>query len=125
MKKTSFLMAIVIVLSFVFTGCSNHSQADDILSMETLNGNTYNLVDAVYEKGAHFVLGTTETMVIDSDNKFLDSFMNKLNEGGTIEEAYNHAKKQGPFKIVNENDIPETITDFPLYFVGTGKQYLN
>ena len=36
MKKISFMLAIVIVLSFVFAGCSNHSQADDILSMETL-----------------------------------------------------------------------------------------
>ena len=36
MKKISFMLAIVIVLSFVFTGCSNHSQTDDILSMETL-----------------------------------------------------------------------------------------
>ena len=37
----------------------------------------------------------------------------------------NIMSSKGPFKIVNENDIPETITDFPLYFVGNGKQYLN
>ena len=36
MKKISFMLAIVIVLSFVFAGCSNHSKEDDTLSMETL-----------------------------------------------------------------------------------------
>ena len=124
MKKTSFLMAIVIVLSFVFTGCSNHSQADDILSMETLNGNTYNLVDAIYEKGAHFVLGTTNSVYTSDSNRFLAGFIEKLNAGENIYNCfYEGLVKAGKHDKYKDNDNPEGY--YPIIYVGDTRQYLN
>ena len=94
---------------------------------------TYNLVDETFEKGAHFVLGTTELIYTVDGNKFLKYFLDSINEGATIQEAINYANNtleyiEVPIGEKDEStglDITKTVYGLPIYSVGDGTQYLN
>lgn len=61
----------------------------------TINGVTYNLLEATYQKGAHFVLGTTESVYVHNSDAFLEGFLKAIEEGecigGCIERGLDNA----------------------------------
>jgi hypothetical protein len=91
--------------------------------------NTYNLVDATFEKGAHFVLGTTETLYTYQINNWLEYFLDGLLAGNSIEEAIEAANKNFDTITVEYDKEDGTtgtkqVNEFPLYYVGDTTQYL-
>ena len=92
---------------------------------------TYNLVDATFEKGAHFVLGTTETIYADDGNNWLEYFLDSINEGSNIQDAIEDANNcLGNVNIPcgedeNGETISRTVYGLPIYSVGDDTQYLN
>ena len=53
--------------------------------------NGYNLVTSTYNKGAHFALGTTQTILTGTGDKWTKKFFEKADTGATIRECYHHA----------------------------------
>lgn len=93
------------------------------------NGNVYNLVDAIYEKGAHFVMGATEIMYIDTDNAFLYWFLDGINQGKNIEAAYEHVHDNVTSFYVgvkkNQQDtVRIPLNTYPVYLAGDKLQCL-
>lgn len=87
----------------------------------TVGVNKYNLVDATYEKGAHFVLGTTETVYTSDSNDFLKGFLEKMNAGGNVEECV----QQGIQQAGNDVSLSGGETgNYPIIYVGDTYQYL-
>ena len=72
---------------------------------------TYNLVDATFEKGAHFVLGTTETVTTGQSDAFLQGFLEELKNNSDVMTCV----KKG---LVSSSG-------YPITYVGDGSQYLN
>ena len=64
----------------IYLGCST---GDDFIS----NGIAYNTVDTTYNKGAHFVLGTTETLNTGQINNWLEYFLGYISDGENIKNA--------------------------------------
>lgn len=80
---------------------------------------TYNLVTATYQKGAHFVLGTTEKVYTLDSDEFLLGFLEKANEGNfTIDECVYAG-------LVNAGIVSNNTQKFPIIYVGDTNQYLN
>lgn len=51
----------------------------------------FNLVSSTFNKGAHFVLGTTETTYTDETDKWTKKFFEKANTGATIRQCIDYA----------------------------------
>ena len=51
----------------------------------TINGVSYNLVDETFKKGAHYVLGTTQAVVVTDSNSFLEGFLNGVAKGKNVQ----------------------------------------
>ena len=85
-----------------------------------------NLVDTIYEKGAHFVLGTSYYMRTDSDDLFLEKFLEQLRAGRSIEQALTRVNNgNNDFFYKTSDDGPEIKTQqFPLYIRGDQSQVL-
>ena len=82
----------------------------------------YNLVDAIYEKGAHFVLGTTQTTYPEDSDNFLKGFIAKLNAGGNIDDCI----EQGLISAGNGVKYEDNTTGrYPIVYFGDARQYLN
>lgn len=71
----------------------------------------YNLVDATYNKGAHFVLGTNRKTTTSPNNKWTKAFFDKANTGATIQECINYANGEQDYRDV-------------LYYIGDVHQKL-
>lgn len=93
---------------------------------------TYNLVDSTYEKGAHFVLGTTETLYTGQINDWMKYFLDYVNAGCSVGEACTKANLDlgtilvptGEVDAAGEN-IHKEADGLPTYKVGDEIQYLN
>ena len=86
----------------------------------SLGGTNYNLVDATFEQGAHFVLGFTETVVGADVDDFIEGFLLALSRfnDSTIEDCINMA---------NDNVAIDPTNDplgMPIYVRGDKYQYL-
>lgn len=105
----------------------------------TLGGNTYNNVDMTYEKGAHFVLGTTETIYTADNNKWLKYFLDAISTGCSIEDACQSANDDigvikvptGEYVIVEGEEgetslvaVTKEVDGLPTYSVGDDIQHL-
>ncbi len=89
-----------------------------------VNYGSYNLVDETFGKGAHFVLGTTETVYTHDSNDFLLGFLEQLQQGGTIEDCFeNGLRKVGDAYC----EIPEHTEshDYPIIYLGNKYQELS
>lgn len=75
----------------------------------TVDGKSYNLVDAVYAKGAHFVLGFEGSIAADIPIIFLDEFLERCADESIGD-------------IVSDLDASSL---YDLYFVGDTSQYLS
>ncbi len=86
----------------------------------------YNLADSLFQKGAHFVVGSTETIRVSSANTFEDSFIENL-DNPSISDIIN-AINDGSniFKYQPENpELPdETSSIFPGNYIGDSIQSL-
>lgn len=108
----------------LYIGCSTGTDY-------TNSQGTYNLVDETFEKGAHFVLGTTESIYTDDGNEFLEYFLDSINEGSNIQAAIEYAvEKLGNIKVkigekTDGTHITKIVPEFPIYSVGDDTQYLN
>ena len=80
----------------------------------------YNLVDAIYEKGAHFVLGTTQTTYPEDSDNFLKGFIAKLNAGGNIQECIDEGLNEAGEKVPYDDN---TEGKYPIVYVGDASQY--
>ena len=84
--------------------------------------NSYNLVDETFEKGAHFVLGTTEGMYTSNNDKWLELFLGNISRGYNILDAYDAANFElGTIEIPDTN---ETSKGLPAYTRGDEIQFL-
>ena len=96
----------------------------------TIGDTTYNLVDATFEKGAHFVLGTTTKIRTWQGDDWLEYFLESISTGANIQQAIDDANY-----ILNEIIVPYTKEDgseenvtvygLPIYYVGDASQYLS
>lgn len=76
----------------------------------TVAGKSYNLVQSTYKKGAHFVLGTNETISVGEAYAFLDVFLENC-ATGTIYDSIS--------SILGDDPL------FDAYYVGDSHQYLS
>ncbi len=87
----------------------------------------YNLVDKTFEKGAHFVLGLTETVEMDDSVEWLEFFTQRIAAGYSINDASLYATQfTGIVSVMNQTTGNYYyISSFPIYTAGDGNQYLN
>ncbi len=99
----------------LYLGCSTAVN----LQMER----TVNLLSATFDKGAHFVLGTTDTVFTNNSDDFLWGFMKAASEGKNIEACIN----EGRIRAGNQVWLPKTETrgEYPYTYVGDSSQYLD
>lgn len=111
----------------IYLGCNTGA---DI----TVSGNTYNLVDTTYEKGAHFVLGITESITAEQGDQWMEYFLNYLNDGWNIGEACKRANSELGQIVIPENIsyagenviiTNQTSNGLPIYKIGDEIQYLD
>ena len=87
-----------------------------------LDNVTYNLVDETYEKGAHFVLGTTQEIYQNDALLFLNGFLDGISKGLTVGESINNGLNSIPdAKYIVDNQPVK----LPLHYIGDDKQYLD
>ena len=92
----------------------------------TVGGSTYNLVEATFHKGAHFVLGTPIVAPLSTPTQFLSGFLNATYDGqNNVATCIN-----GGVSWVG--DIPDRDNNgnliyyqFPVYYTGDTAQYLS
>lgn len=97
-----------------------------------ISTNGYNLVDAIYNKGAHFVLGTTETIITSTSDLFLARLIEALNTGVDIESACMSAiyideddRDEYEYEYRDESGVLHTTYVFPCYKTGDEFQTLS
>ena len=86
---------------------------------KVVNGEEYNLVDATFAKGAHFVLGITDEVFPSTSTNFLSGFFLELN---TNQSNVLACVLKG---VANVEAVWGEDAYFPLYYVGDKKQYLD
>lgn len=79
----------------------------------------YNLVDSTFEKGADFVLGTTETVYTSDSNAFLNGFLTELSTSQS--NIYTCVQKG----VIKAGNVSSESGSYPLYYVGDFLQYLD
>ncbi len=99
----------------LYIGCNT---ARDFI---TKTGITHNLIVSTYNKGAHFVLGTTEITYTSYNNAWLGYFLEAIEDGSCIGGAYIYAATMlGNVEIENKGTMP-----YPYRCIGDDMQYLN
>ena len=92
----------------------------------TLNGTDYNLVDATYDKGAHFVLGVTEILPVVWEEEWFRLLITHLDSSYSVGEAVEKATMDFSNIQWAFEDTGETIMQpYPYYAKGDGHQYLS
>lgn len=86
------------------------------------DGSYYNLVDATYAKGAHYVLGFKVTMESDLIKPWLTRFIQEIDNGGSIE--YSVEKACVATGLYDGSATNPDLSNY-IYFRGDGDQYLN
>ena len=61
------------------------------LTYTTNSGTSHNLVESTYNKGTHFVLGTTQETYRSQTDTWITAFFEKMYLGGTIRECVDFA----------------------------------
>ena len=92
-----------------------------------VNINGTNLVDYIYEKGAHFVIGSQKKLQDSVADVWQNTFMGSIKKGATIAESVRSAEEDAEeFAIELSNLIGEPIdTDSVMRSVGDASQRLN
>ena len=91
-----------------------------------LDDRGYNLVDETYKKGAHFVLGTTETMYTHNNDLWLEYFLDAVSDGLCIDDACESANESiGTILIPLDDGQTKEYDGLPAYTLGDRIQYLD
>ena len=83
-----------------------------------------NLVFETFDKGAHFVLGTTQTTYVPDSNNFLLGFLNGISSGYTVESCIYQGILQAGNQVTR-TDLPTGKGEYPEIHIGDTGQYLN
>ena len=83
----------------LYIGCSTAYELSN-------NARVYNLTKTTYELGAHFVLGTTESVFTRECNIFLEAFLEYSEAGFNIGESVSYAIEQAANDIYSEEYFP-------------------
>ena len=75
----------------------------------TVGETSYNLVQSTYDKGAHFVLGTLETITVSEAYSFLDTFLNNC----STKSVYDSISS-----ILGDDPL------FDAYYMGDSRQFI-
>ena len=93
------------------------------------NGVTYNLLDSIYQKGAHFVVGTSNTIIPSSSARYCGAFFTKISEGKSVGTAYTCSLTETQYycAVTDENNVEREVLlpHFPGVCIGDKFQYLN
>ena len=81
----------------------------------------HNMMDELYNKGAHFVLGTTQDTYVSDCNNFLEGFLDGVSANEDIYDCY----AQGLNKVADSNLGNGLLGYYPAVFIGDTDQYLN
>jgi len=108
----------------IYMGCETG------VSYNYLGSSYTNLVDETFEKGAHFVLGTTEILLTNHTNDWLEYFFDLIGEGLNVGQAVSSASfALGPITVTYDdeygNEVENEYDEMPLYCRGDQKQYFN
>lgn len=107
----------------IYLGCSTGT-------FYTNGTKRYNLIDSTYDKGAHFVLGTTETLYTIQINNWMEYFLDEIKAGNNIQDAIINANLtlgdiEVPYTKDDGSDAYKLVYGLPTYCVGDSTQYLN
>ena len=103
--------------------CSIDSLSKNVLALErcvlylgcktgqtyTVGGSAYNHVQSTFNKGAHFVLGTLETITVSEAYSFLDTFLTNCTTGNIYDSISS---------ILGDDPL------FDAYYMGDSRQYI-
>ena len=93
---------------------------------KVVNGEEYNLVDATFAKGAHFVLGTTKKVPPGPTVQFFSNFLDVAQTGeNNVDECIDSAIAEVGNIYVEDANGNMVTCRFPLYYVGDKLQYLS
>lgn len=94
-----------------------------------IGGTTYNLVDELYNYGAHFALAPTEAYYTNGLDTLLGYILDNLENGQSINQAINNAvSSTGLIKhtiTLNDGSIADAYDKFSYYSRGDGMQYIS
>ena len=96
----------------LYLGCSTGVDYSDLFD-------TYNLVTATYNKGAHFVLGTTEIVYTDDSDNFLKGFLSGVSENKNLAECIQRGIDKAGTSVASDTGR------YPIVYVGDTIQYLS
>ena len=114
----------------------SHSRVVLYLGCNTANdylygASTYNLLDITFDKGASFVLGTTEPVFASDEDLWLTFFLDNVDMGFNIETCIEYANLSfKDTKIYEQEQNPNTdpnveiCEELPIVYRGDVKQYL-
>ena len=110
----------------LYLGCSTGETYTRTSNNTTLSAN---LLDITFEKGAHFVLGTTATVYDHQINHWLQLFLNSVTDEDanveSIDDMLLYANNNfGSFTYVLNDGHTEYITGFPCAHRGDKNQYI-
>ena len=92
----------------------------------TLDGTDYNLVDATFKKGAHYVLGITEVLPVVWEEEWFRILITYLDSSYSLGEAVEKATMDFSNIQWIVADTGEIIMQpYPYYAQGDGYQYLS
>lgn len=96
----------------LYLGCSTGVDYSDLFD-------TYNLVTATYNKGAHFVLGTTEIVYTDDSDNFLKGFLSGVSENKNLAECIQRGIDKAGTSVASDTGR------YPIVYIGDTIQYLS
>ena len=93
-----------------------------LLGCSTANDvGVYNILDEIFNKGAHFVLGTTQYTYTNDSDDFLEGFLNGVSANEDIYDCY-----RAGLEKANNCDLGNGNRGYyPAVFIGDSDQYLN
>lgn len=115
--------ALALQRCVIYMGCST-----GVNFVRTINNTEYvsNLLDSTFEKGAHFVLGTTEVIYLAQGNEWLKKFFRGISMEKNIKGALDYADDN--FEPIyfehDEGGEPLIVYELPYTYVGDANQYL-
>lgn len=83
---------------------------------------TYDLLSSTYDKGAQFVLGTSQTVYTPDSNAFLKGFLEALNDNSNVISCIQAGIESAGNNVLYEDG---SRGQYPIVYVGDTIQYLN
>ncbi|MBP3334354.1 MAG: Ig-like domain-containing protein [Clostridia bacterium] len=93
-----------------------------LLGCSTANDvGVYNILDEIFNKGAHFVLGTTQSVDVDDSDNFLEGFLDGVSANEDVYACY-----RSGLDMANNCELGNGLFGYyPAVFIGDSDQYLS